>query len=357
VSRRLAPCLVVVLAACHRGGDVEPVETQATLRIRCEAPKPQAVDDTVALRGRVQPPPGGDLPVASQVAGRLAQVAVREGQAIREGDVIAVVDDANTRDMVRQADAALAQAQATETNARATLERTKALVARGIAAHQELDDALGKASEAQGAVASAAAASDLARRTLGRVVLRSGFAGVVTRVWRGPGALVDGTAATPVVQLAATNAAEFVADAIGPDLVRVKDGDAVQGTLAEGAPFAGAVVARTRALDPTTGLGAVRIALSRLDDGVPVGAYGRAVVLVAHRDGVRTLPAAALRGAASDGAEVAVCQGGKIEIRTVHVGWRDDDRFEVDDAVKEGERVAVEHVLGLEDGMAIDEAP
>ena len=352
-GRRLA-LWAAVLVGCN-GGTSAPAAARAPVRVHCEAPKPQAIDDTVTLRGRVQPPPGGDLPVASQVAGRLAQVAVREGQAIREGDVVATVDDANTRDVLRQADAAVAQARATASNAEGTLARTQALVARGIAARQELDDATAKAGEAQANVAAAAAAADLARRTLGRVVIRSSFAGVVTKVWRGAGALVDGTAATPVVQLAATSAAEFVADATGPDLARVKEGDAVQGALTGGAAFAGTVRARARALDPTTGLGSVRIAVSKLDDGVPVGAYGRAVVVVDHRAAVRTLPASALRGAVADGAQVAVCKDDKVEIRTVTVGWRDDDRFEVGSAVKDGERVAVDHVLGLEDGMAIAE--
>jgi RND family efflux transporter MFP subunit len=347
---------VATLDACHDSA-ADPVPLQPPLRIRCEAPRTQPIDETIALRGRVQPPPGADLSVASQIAGRLAQVTVREGEVVRQGDVIATVDDANTRDILRQADAALAQAQATEANAKATLERTRALVARGIAARQELDDATGKAAEAQAGVASYGAAADLARRTLGRVVVRSTFAGRVTRVWRGAGALVDGTASTPVVQLAATTAAEFVADATGPDLVRVKEGDTVHGTLDEGAAFTGAVMTRARALDPATGLGSVRIAVSNLDDAVPVGAYGRAVIQIDHRDAVRTLPVSALRGAISDGAEVAVCKAGKIEVRAVQVGWRDDDRFEVDDSVKDVERVAVEHALGLEDGMSIEEAP
>jgi hypothetical protein len=88
-----------------------------------------------------------------------------------------------------------------------------------------------------------------------------------------------------------------------------------------------------------------------------VGAYGRVVVDVGHRDAVRTLPATALRGAVADGAQIAVCKDGKAEIRTVRVGWRDEARFEVDDSVKDDERVAVDHVLGLEDGTAIAEAP
>jgi RND family efflux transporter MFP subunit len=341
-------------SACHRGEAAE-ADHAGPVAVHCEAPKAQAVDDTLALRGRLQPPPGGDLPVASQVAGRIAQVSVHEGDVIRNGDVVATVDDANTRDALHQAEAAVAQAQAADANASATFERTKALVARGIAAKQELDDALAKSGEAKANVAAANAAADLARRTLGRVAIRSSFAGVVTKVWRGPGALVDGTAATPVVQLAATNALEFVADVTGEELARISEGNPVHGTLGDGGDFEGTVRIRARSLDPATGLGSLRVTLTKAPDGTPIGGYGRAIVVVGHKPDARTLPATALRGAVADGAEVAVCKGGKVELRTLKVGWRDDERFEVTAGLEDGERVATDHVLGLDDGTAITE--
>jgi RND family efflux transporter MFP subunit len=342
------------LAACRSAATAEP-ESAGPPAIHCEAPQPRAVDDTVSLRGRVQPPPGGDLPLASQVAGRVAQVLVHEGESIREGDVIATVDDANARDSARQAQATLDQARATEASSEATLARTQALVTRGIAARQELDDATGRAAEARAGVEAAAASADLARRTLGRVVVRSTFGGIVTKVWRGAGALVDGTASTPVAQLAANRGVEFVAAATGPDIARVKEGDLVHGSFGAGADFEGTLVVRGRAIDPATGLGAVRVLVTRLDQDVPMGAYGRATVIVEHREGVPTLPTSALRGAILDGAEVAVCAGDHVEIRKVRVGWRDDDRFEVESGISADERVAVDHVLGLEDGAHVSE--
>jgi HlyD family secretion protein len=351
---KLSILLALSAAACHRGEAAE-ADHADPVAVRCEAPKVQTVEETVALRGRLQPPPGGDLPVASQVAGRLAQVSVHEGDVIKNGDVVATVDDANTRDALHQAEATVAQAQAADANATATLERTKALVARGIAAKQELDDAVAKSGEAKANVAAANAAADLARRTLGRVAIRSSFGGVVTKVWRGPGALVDGTAATPVVQLAATNALEFVADATGDELARIAEGNPVQGSLGTDGEFEGTVRVRARSLDPATGLGSLRVALTKVPDTTPIGAYGRAVVVVGHKSDAHTLPATALRGAVADGAEVAVCKDGKAALRTLKVGWRDDERFEVVEGLKADERVATEHVLGLDDGTAITE--
>ncbi|MEO7108978.1 MAG: efflux RND transporter periplasmic adaptor subunit [Polyangiaceae bacterium] len=345
---------LAMMASCHRSTDV--AETADAVAVHCEAPKTISVDDTVAIRGRIEPPPGGDLPVASQVAGRIALVNVHEGDTVKSGDVIASLDDANTRDALTQAEAAVAQAQASQANASTTLDRTNALVGRGIAPKQEAEEAAAKAAEAKANVAAANAAADLARRTLGRVAVRSSFAGVVTKVWRGAGALVDGTAATPIVQLAADNALEFAADVTPEELSKIHDGDAVHGSLTEGGDFDGAVRVRARSLDPSTGLGSVRIAVNHPAADVPIGAFGRAVVTFGHRSDVVTLPTSALRGSVADGAEIAICKSGKIELRAVKVGWRSDERFEITDGFKADERAAIDHVLGLDDDTSIIEA-
>ena len=60
------------------------------------------------------------------------------------GFVVAVVDDSASQDALRQAEANLVQTKAAQTNAAVTLERVRQLVARGIAAKQELDDSLAR---------------------------------------------------------------------------------------------------------------------------------------------------------------------------------------------------------------------
>jgi RND family efflux transporter MFP subunit len=347
----LVACLAC--AACKHAATEH--EEAIPVEVKCVTVAKQAITRTQVLRGRVAAPPGGDLPVASQVQGRIVQVLVHEGDRIAPGAVIAAVDEGASRDALRQAEAALVQAKAAEANADATLERTKQLVARGIAAKQELDDATARADQAHAGVNSAVAASDLARRTLGRVQVRSTFEGVVTRVWRGAGALVDGTAATPIVQLAASMLAEFDVDATERQLADIEAGQAAKVALDTGAALDGTVRARSTALDPATGLGFVRIAIEA-NGPVTLGAFGRATVELGTREGALVVPSEAMRGAVADGAEVVVCKEGKADVRTVKVGWRDDDHVEVVEGLAEGERIAVEHVLGLETGAPIVEA-
>lgn len=342
----------LALVACRRAA--EEREEPIAVSVRCVEAKRESVDVRVTMRGRVAAPPGADLPVASQVAGRVVQVLAHEGEHVDAGAVVAVIDDAASRDALRQADAAVVQAKAAEANAEATLQRTRELVARGIAAKQELDDATARADQARAAVASSAAAADLARRTLGRVQVRTTFGGVVTRVWRGAGALVDGSAATPILQLAATDLAEFDADATDRQIAGVAEGQAATISLATGGvPIEGHVRVRSAALDPSTGLGLVRIGIDGAGGATTLGVFGTAVVTERRRDDVLVVPAAAMRGAIADGAQLVVCKDGKAEVRDVRVGWRDDARVEIAGGLEPGERVAVDHVLGLATGAPI----
>jgi RND family efflux transporter MFP subunit len=349
----------LVLVACHHAA--EEHEEPIPVPVRCVTVARDAIEVKETLRGRIAAPPGADLPIASQVTGRVVDVRVHEGDRVTAGAIVATIDDSATRDGLRQADAALAQSKSAAQNADLTLDRTRQLVARGIAAKQELDDAVARADQARAAVNASVAAADLARRTLGRVQVRSTFDGIVTRVWRGPGALVDGTAATPIVELAATMLAELDADATERQLTGIAAGQPATIVLSTGGdPMPGSVRARSTALDPATGLGLVRIAVEPPDAGAPpsqllLGAFGTVTIKIGDRRGVLVIPAAALRGAVADGAQVALCKEGKAELRTVHVGWRDAALVEVIDGIAESDRVAIDHVLGLDNDSPIVE--
>ena len=347
--------LIALAFGCH--GSEQAKEKEQPVDARCVPATTRSIDETLLVRGRVEPPPGGDLPVASQVAGRIERIDVSEGQRVAAGEIVAQVESAPSRDAAQQADAVVAQAKAAESNANATLDRTQILVGKGIAAKQELDDARARASAAKASLAAALASADQAHRMLGRVDVRSTFPGIITRVFRGPGALVDGTAATPLVQLAAEGGVELVADVTEVDLLRMAPGQTATITFPFGAKSTtGVVRTRAAALDATTGLGVVRIGIEPTD--APLGSFGHALVAIGHRDGVLVVPASALRNALADGAKVARCGANhEAELVSVDVGWRDEHFVEIKKGLNAGDRVATEHVLGLDDGTPIEDKP
>ena len=105
-SRRPKPIVLVIIAAVLVAGGV------ALWRRQTAAAVPEGV---VSLSGRLE---GDDSAVASRTSGRVVQIAVREGDPVKAGDVIAQLDDDQVGAREEQARAALAQAEARTRGAR-----------------------------------------------------------------------------------------------------------------------------------------------------------------------------------------------------------------------------------------------
>ena len=348
--------LLLLAAGCHRGGESEE-QPSGPKKVRCAEVVRKAVADTVELRGTVSPLPDRDAQIAPQVAGRIQRVVVREGDKVAAGQMVAQIDAAPLADQVKEADAGLAKARAESKNAATTLARVEKVFEHGIAARQEVDDASARAASAQAAEAEAEAGSQRAHRQLDRASVRSPLAGVVLKVMRHSGELVDGTPATPVVEVGDPSKLELVSDAPAQDLVRLAQGDSATVSVGAlpGRTFKATVSIVAPAVDRATGLGAVRIALD-LSGGPapPVGVYGTARIASGKPHEGIVVPPQALRNAIGADAEVVVCGTDNVaHVRKVERGASDG---EVRGDLKAGERVAVEPVLGIADGDPLEVA-
>jgi HlyD family secretion protein len=121
---------------------------------------PSIPDSIVALSGRIE---GDDSAVAPKTAGRILEVRVREGDTVKAGSVIAVLDDEQVRAREQAAREALAEAAA---NARSASDQIailkEQLQQNRLLTGQAKLDADGRVSEAEANLA--AAQSDLAQQ-------------------------------------------------------------------------------------------------------------------------------------------------------------------------------------------------
>ena len=70
---------------------------------------PKVPDNVVAVSGRIE---GDDSAVAPKTSGRIVEIRFREGDTVKAGDVVAVLDDRQLRARVDQAQAAVMQSEA-----------------------------------------------------------------------------------------------------------------------------------------------------------------------------------------------------------------------------------------------------
>lgn len=180
--------LVGVLGAAKRGSKA--------VEVRIEAVEPRDLVASVTASGQVRPQTKVD--VASDVAGKITRLSVREGQMVSQGQFLLQIDPEQATAAVSRAQASMAAARAQAAQARASLiqsersyERTLAMKRANaqLVSDEQLEqlktqvDVNRALVEAAGhSVEQAAAALRDARSSLGKTTLYAPMAGRVTRL-------------------------------------------------------------------------------------------------------------------------------------------------------------------------------
>lgn len=146
--RRILPLIVIVLGVA------------AFFIWRGYFANPRVPSNLVVLSGRIE---GDDSAVAPKTTGRILEIRVREGDSVKAGDVIAVLDDDQLKAREDQAKAALEGAEARAKSASDQIAvYEQELQQNELATEQSKVDAAGRVTQAQSDVA--AAESDLAQQ-------------------------------------------------------------------------------------------------------------------------------------------------------------------------------------------------
>ncbi len=343
-------------AGCGRAGEEE---TLGPTLVKTSIAEEGAITEWIELQGRVTPPYDRDAVLAPQVSGRMVFLAARVGEMVSEGDVVARVETGALEDELKSAEAAARRSDADVAFKRSVAKRSRELVARGVASREEAESADAAAVAAESAQAEAAATLATARRRHSWSELKAPFAGVVVRVDRRLGDFVDGSAATPVVEIASTDGWEIVASATSPALQRLRVGQTVSIVGLEGSEggLKATVTGIARAVDPATGAGDVRLTPRERPAGTALGSAVQARVAVQARAKVVLVQKAALRMAADGSTEVVVVEGGTARIRRIETGLSESDQVEVISGLAAGEHVVIEDPIGIADGAAVREGP
>lgn len=354
-SRLIAAVSFAALAACGRGPEDPPAEPPAVH----VAPAARGTLSTwVRLSGRVVPPPDLDATLAPRIDGVLAEVAARVGERVQRGQVLARVGTGPLVDALASADAAQQSAAADAQAKRRVATRTRTLSDRGVVSGEQAETDEAQATVAEAALAQAEAARATASRRRGWADIRAPFDGIVLRVLRHAGEPVDGTPATPVVEIAAEHPVEVALDASASDLTRLKEGQAAE-IVVDGPdvkPIPARVSGVARSVDAANGTGPVRLAPSTDDAALLLGRIVEARIAVDRRDGVLFVPAAALRGGEGGSVEAVVVTDHRTHVKKVVTGIRDGDRVEIVSGLADGDAV-VDDPVGLAEDAPVRDAP
>lgn len=342
---------LLMLVAC-KSAPSEPAadEELPPAAVTCAPIAQTAVDEVVEVNGVIAPPPTLDAVISSPVAGRLAKLTVEEGDRVTAGQLLATIEDPALPAGSLEANAQVTSARAGNEAARLELARQQRLVDTGIGARRDLDDARAKAAAAAADLEVANARSGLASRQNARRDLRAPHAGIVLHVWKRAGESVDGTTANPVVEIADVTVLEVRAQVSPAALVKLQNGlAATVKVIGIDAPVAATVARVAPAVDPATLLGTVRVQLAP-GTTIPVGSAASARIVTSRHPGL-IVPPGALRRSQLGTDEVVTCKDDVAKAAVVTVGQRTATGVEITSGLSAGDKVVIDHVLGLEDGQ------
>ena len=317
------------------------------------------IKSALTISGTIAALPNQDVKVSALVPGRISAMMVAEGDWVKDGSVLAKIDDHSYRDQLQQAQASVEQANASLENARLNRKRNADLVQRGIAARKDLEDAVMAERVAEAALKQAQAAVALARLQLSRTEVKSPLSGTVVKRLVSAGEQVDGTGAQPIFEVADTGEVELFGNvpAIYLQKIRVGQRLPVRTDAFPQADLTGRVVAISPAVDPTTNVGLVRIRIANSAGLLRLGLFLTAQIpLETHLQALMVQPEAVYRDAEGQ-PQIFRVHADKAEAVPVKLGIETHERVELLSGAEEGEVVILAGGYGLVTGAEIKVKP
>lgn len=350
---QLALILTLGLVACHPGGSEDPATARESLDRNLEPRKvneikPEVREDrlSVALVGEVRA--FDTVTISSEVAGRVEKVNVEVGDSVSKEQPLLSMDRKTFELRLRQADARVRAAKADLELARRELERKADLVSDNTIPQATFDQAQARRDLAAAALLEAVASRDLADHDHEVSIIRAPAAGAVTGRSVVAGQWAD--VGQSLMEMAVGAKVKIVARVPSHWVMTLQGIESFDFTVAPGEPPRRA---NLYSIDPVVqeASRSFEVVGTAPADGLKPGMFANINLQAPEVSQSLWLPVPAVM--TSDTPKVLQVVDGKVAIKRIQTGLRNDGMIEIVSGLKAGESV-ISDVAGLSRDLPVE---
>ncbi len=307
-----------------------------------------------------------DVEIRPKVSGFITKLCVKEGQAVKAGQLLFVIDNVTYAAAVRQAKAAVNSAKAQLNTARLTYNNNEKLFKNNVIGSYELQSAKNNMQAAAAALAQAEASYVSAKENLSYCYVTSPASGVIGDLPYRVGALVSASSQQPLTTVSNISTMQVYFSMTEKELLdmtktagglhtAIKDYPAVKLQLADGTIYdhPGRVATVSGVIDATTGSVSMRADFPNPQHLLKSGGSGSIVVPHVSNSAI-VIPQDAVAQVQDKHFVYIVGKDNKVKYSAVTVDPQDDGKnFIITSGLKVGDRIVVNGISSLTDGAEI----
>ena len=284
--------------------------------------------------------------ISANLANRIKEIYVDEGQFVAAGQKIALLDDVNTFNYETQVNNARANVE----NVQLNYNRAVELLKIGGGTQQNVDAMQIQLTNAKNQLSQA---ERTLRNAKENTVLTTPISGVVTARNYDPG---DMTGALPIITVAKVQPVKVVINVTESELPHVTQGmpAVIKFDTYGDQEFKGTVTTIMPTIDPQTRTFAVEVTMPNTDNKARPGMFGRVTLNLGSQNRVVIPDKAVVKQQGSGNQYVYVLNpDGSVTFKQVELGQRLGDEYELISGVESGSQVVVSGQAKLSNGIKV----
>lgn len=356
--------LALVVAGCEKQQEVKAPPPPPEVNVIEVAPRTIPVEASFVA----QVESAHQVEIVTRVNGFLEKILYQEGDVVKQGQTMFLMDQKPFLAQVEAAKGELANNQAQLWTARANLKRVEPLAKLDAASKSDLDNAIGAVQGAEAAVHRAKANLDQAELDLSYTVIKSPVTGVSGESKAREGAYLSVGAGGDLSYVAQLDpvwvnfsvsqnqlADSLQKQAAGQMIPPPNQEFTVEVQMSDGTMFPH--VGKVSFIDPSfnreTGTFLIKAELPNPDSRLRPGMFVKAILKGAKRPDALTVPQRAVQQTSNGQVVFVVDKEGKVGIRPVVAGvWVDKD-WVIEKGLNAGEQVVTDGFMRLAPGMPV----